>query len=50
MKKVMAIFCLILSMGASVSAFAGNCQHNGDTAADGSRCGNRSADARPGGN
>ena len=50
MKKMITVLCLILSMGASVSAFAGNCQHSSDTASDGSRCGGRSADARPGGN
>ncbi len=34
---------------ASTQAFAGRCQHDSDTAADGSRCGGRSADSRPGG-
>ncbi|WP_406946879.1 transmembrane anchored protein [Klebsiella variicola] len=33
----------------ATQAFAGNCQHPDDTAADGSRCGGRSADSRPGG-
>ncbi|NIG20533.1 transmembrane anchored protein [Pantoea sp. Al-1710] len=49
MKKTIAVLCLILSMGASVQAFAGNCQHSTDTASDGSICGGRSADSRPGG-
>lgn len=30
-------------------AFAGNCDYSSDTAADGSRCGGRSAEAREGG-
>lgn len=29
--------------------YTGNCLHNSDTAADGSICGGRSADSRPGG-
>lgn len=29
--------------------YPGNCQHDDDIAADGSRCGLRSADSRPGG-
>jgi hypothetical protein len=49
MKKTFAILLVALSLGASAQAFAGNCQHNGDTASDGSMCGNRSADSRPGG-
>nr|WP_323134449.1 transmembrane anchored protein [Pantoea vagans] len=29
---------------------SGGCHHASDTAADGSRCGGRSSDSRPGGN
>lgn len=31
------------------ASYPGNCQHDNDIAADGSRCGLRSADSRPGG-
>jgi len=50
MKKVLAILFVVLSFGSVTQAFAGNCQHDNDTAADGSRCGGRSSDSRPGGN
>ncbi|WP_312062271.1 transmembrane anchored protein [Pantoea septica] len=50
MKKVLAILFVVLSLGSVTQAFAGNCQHDNDTAADGSRCGGRSSDSRPGGN
>lgn len=49
MKKVFAVLLVLLSLGTATQAFAGNCQHDNDTAADGSRCGGRSADSRPGG-
>lgn len=49
MKKAFAVLFVLLSLGSSAQAFAGNCQHPDDTAADGSRCGGRSADSRPGG-
>ncbi|EFT2846285.1 transmembrane anchored protein [Escherichia coli] len=49
MKKVLAMLFVILSFGAATQAYAGNCQHDNDTASDGSRCGGRSADSRPGG-
>lgn len=49
MKKAFAILLVALSLGASAQAFAGSCQHDGDTASDGSRCGGRSSDSRPGG-
>lgn len=50
MKKVFALLFVLLSFGSVTQAYAGNCQHPDDTAADGSRCGGRSADSRPGGN
>lgn len=34
----------------SSAVYAGNCQHSWDSASDGSRCGGRAADQRPGGN
>ncbi|QDP08102.1 transmembrane anchored protein [Klebsiella pneumoniae] len=46
---VLAARLLLLSLGSVTQAYAGNCQHPDDTAADGSRCGGRSADSRPGG-
>ena len=49
MKKAFAALFVLLSLVASTQAFAGRCQHDSDTAADGSRCGGRSADSRPGG-
>jgi len=50
LKKTLAVLFLALSLGSITQAFAGNCQHANDTAADGSRCGGRSSDSRPGGN
>ena len=49
MKKAFAALFVLLSLVASTQAFAGRCQHDSDTAADGSRCGGRSADSRTGG-
>ncbi|WP_105648137.1 transmembrane anchored protein [Cronobacter dublinensis] len=49
MKKAIAVLFVQLSLGSATPSFAGNCQHDNDTAADGSRCGGRSADSRPGG-
>ena len=49
MKKLFALLLVTLSLGTSVQAFAGNCQHDGDTASDGSICGGRSEDSREGG-
>lgn len=49
MKKVFAVLFVLLSLGSVSQAYAGSCQHDNDTAADGSRCGGRSADSRPGG-
>lgn len=49
MKKVFAVIFVLLTLGNAGQAFAGNCQHPDDRAADGSRCGGRSADSRPGG-
>lgn len=49
MKKALAVLFVLMSLGATTQAYAGNCQHDSDTASDGSRCGGRSADSRPGG-
>ncbi|WP_127156739.1 transmembrane anchored protein [Pectobacterium polaris] len=51
MKKAIALIFVMLTLGSSfqVMAGSGRCQHDSDTAADGSRCGGRSADSRPGG-
>lgn len=45
-KTFAALALVVLSATAS---FAGNCQHDNDHASDGSRCGGRSSDSRPGG-
>ncbi|MBZ9310527.1 transmembrane anchored protein [Escherichia coli] len=49
MKKILAALFILLSLGTTSQVFAGNCQHDWDRASDGSRCGGRSADSRPGG-
>lgn len=49
MKKLVLLLMTVLSIGVSTASFAGNCQHDNDRAADGSRCGGRSSDSRPGG-
>jgi hypothetical protein len=41
---------IITSCSGGTSSSAGNCQNPDDIAADGSRCGNRAASVRPGGN
>lgn len=43
------LFALMLIIGGSIPSYAGNCQHSWETASDGSSCGDRSADSRPGG-
>lgn len=45
-KTVLALALVVLSAG---GALAQNCQHASDRASDGSRCGGRSSDSRPGG-
>ena len=49
MKKAFAVLFVMLSLGSVTQAYAGNCQSPDDRASDGSRCGGRSADSRPGG-
>lgn len=52
MHKLMAAIFAVLAIGGvlfAVTAQAGNCDHSWQTAADGSSCGDRSADSRPGG-
>ncbi|EEF7978072.1 transmembrane anchored protein [Salmonella enterica] len=49
MKKALLILFTAISVFVSIPSFAGRCMHDSDTAADGSRCGGRSADSRPGG-
>jgi hypothetical protein len=47
--KTLKLFVLaLLVAGAALPAFA-KCTHDDDRAADGSRCGGRSSDSRPGG-
>ena len=49
MKKLI-LLALTFSLAAPIaSAFAGNCDSPDDRAADGSRCGGRSSQSRPGG-
>jgi hypothetical protein len=45
----LAVLCSLTLSTVSVPAYAGNCDHSWQTAADGSRCGGRAADQRPGG-
>lgn len=49
MKKLLFIFFTMISLTVSASVFAGNCEHPWDRASDGSSCGGRSSDSRPGG-
>ena len=49
MKTIIAALMLTIAL-ASSAAYAGNCDHSWQTAKDGSACGDRSADSRPGGN
>lgn len=42
------IFALLIAIPAG-SAFAGSCDHSWQSAKDGSSCGDRAADKRPGG-
>ncbi|WP_083988785.1 transmembrane anchored protein [Devosia geojensis] len=48
MKLLFAVIIAISAM--STSVYAGNCNVPSDRAADGSRCGDRAASERPGGN
>ena len=41
---------MVTSCGGGTSSNTGNCQYPDDRAADGSRCGDRAASVRPGGN
>ena len=47
MKKL--LLTLLISITSVSFAYAGNCDHSWQTASDGSACGDRSADSRPGG-
>ncbi|MEL4374092.1 hypothetical protein [Brucella cytisi] len=47
MKQV--ILGLLLAAAVSSSAMAGSCDHSWQTASDGSSCGGRAADQKPGG-
>lgn len=46
MKK---IFLIALLLSIATASYAGPCDHSWQTASDGSRCGGRAADMRPGG-
>lgn len=48
MKKIIFIITLLI-YAMSFAAYAGNCDYSWQTAKDGSRCGGRAADQRPGG-
>lgn len=51
MKLAFALFALSIALTALPSpSFAGPCDHSWQTASDGSRCGDRAADRREGGN
>lgn len=47
MKKI--IVGILVTLSVCSSAFAGNCDHSWQTASNGTACGGRSADTRPGG-
>jgi hypothetical protein len=50
MLKVLIVALLtFIGLGIQTAAYAGPCQHSWQTASDGSNCGARSADDRPGG-
>lgn len=48
MKTMKLVVLALLAAAAAAPAFA-KCTHDSDRAADGSRCGGRSSDSRPGG-
>lgn len=47
---ILSFLTLAAVIAAPTQAHAGNCDHSWQTAADGSNCGDRAADVRPGGN
>jgi len=50
MKNVMRLVILVICLGSNVApSFAGNCDYSWQTASNGSSCGGRAADQRPGG-
>lgn len=49
MKLFKSFLLALLLIGSVFQAFAGNCTSPDDRASDGSRCGGRSSDSRPGG-
>jgi hypothetical protein len=49
MTRILAFALLLTALAPIASATAGPCTHPGDIASDGSRCGGRSSDSRPGG-
>jgi hypothetical protein len=48
--RAMIVAAIVLSFLGACPAFAGPCDHAWQTASDGSSCGGRAADQRPGGN
>jgi hypothetical protein len=48
MKKILTLTFLLATLLPTAAAYAG-CTHPDDRASDGSRCGGRSSDSRPGG-
>lgn len=49
MKKLLAVLFGAAMLATAMPASAGVCDHSWQTASDGSRCGDRAADRRPGG-
>jgi hypothetical protein len=49
MTKTIAVALLFATVLPAIPALAGPCDHSSDRASDGSRCGGRSSDSRPGG-
>lgn len=49
MKSILAAMLGVVMLAAAIPASAGVCDHSWQTASDGSRCGDRAADRRPGG-
>lgn len=49
MKKILVAGLLILGSTLSTTSFSGTCDHSWQSAKDGSSCGGRAADKRPGG-
>jgi hypothetical protein len=49
MRKIIKVGLVLATILPAVPAFAGPCEHPSDRASNGSLCGGRSSDSRPGG-